>query len=184
MTIGEKIRTLRKARHFSQEQVAELLGVSRQTVSKWETNEAYPNPDNLKGLAEIFQVAITELTNPDNRVALVYDLKAELTRRSRGGWRVVIAILAGLFAITFSAALYGRWHGADQSTVFLLVCLSAAFILAAFLPLWLMILRFVYQDCRRRGLKPTFYVLISCSVVGLAYYILQRDYLTDLAKSK
>lgn len=86
-----------------------------------------------------------------------------------------------LFVGTFAAALYTRFNGYTDSFVFVLVCLSAVFILAAFLPIFIMILRYVYQDCKRRGIKPTFYVLISFSVVGLAYYILRRDYLTEMA---
>ena len=43
MKIGEKIRTLRKANNMSQEALAELLGVTFQAVSKWETNTALPD---------------------------------------------------------------------------------------------------------------------------------------------
>mgnify|MGYP000013632361 CR=1 FL=1 len=47
MTIGETIQCLRTKRRLSQEQLAELVGVSRQAVSKWELNAALPDTDKL-----------------------------------------------------------------------------------------------------------------------------------------
>lgn len=180
MTLGEKIHELRKTRKMSQERVAELLGVSRQAVSKWKTSQSHPNTENLICLAEIFNVSVEELTNPDTKVAFVYDLREELNRMRKNskGWIVLIITFIILFVGTFAAALYMRFNGYNDSTVFLLVCLSAILILAAFLPVFIIILRYVYKDCKLRGIKPTFYVLICFSSLGLVYYILRRDYLT------
>ena len=61
MTLGEKIYKLRTKRSMTQEQLAEKIGVSRQSVSKWETDCAIPDIEKLKLLAEIFEVSITEL---------------------------------------------------------------------------------------------------------------------------
>ena len=59
MTLGEKIYKLRTKRSMTQEQLAEKIGVSRQSVSKWETDSAIPDIEKLKLLAEIFEVSIT-----------------------------------------------------------------------------------------------------------------------------
>ena len=59
--LAENIRTFRKQRALTQEQLAEKIGVSRQSVSKWETDSAIPDIEKLKLLAEIFEVSITEL---------------------------------------------------------------------------------------------------------------------------
>ena len=56
MTLGEKITGLRKKRGLSQEELAITLGVSRQAVSKWETEEAKPDTDKIVALAEYFEV--------------------------------------------------------------------------------------------------------------------------------
>lgn len=61
MTIGEKIVELRTAADISQEQLAETLGVSRQSVSKWEMDQALPQIDKVLQLAEIFDVTTDEL---------------------------------------------------------------------------------------------------------------------------
>lgn len=58
MTIGQRISELRKERSYSQEYVAEQLGVSRQAVSKWETDLSVPDTNNLIGLSELFDVSV------------------------------------------------------------------------------------------------------------------------------
>ena len=61
MILSEKIIMLRKKYGWSQEELAERLDISRQSVSKWETDSAIPDIEKLKLLAEIFEVSITEL---------------------------------------------------------------------------------------------------------------------------
>ncbi len=61
MTIGQKITQMRIASDISQEQLSESLGVSRQSVSKWETDQALPQIDKVLQLAELFGVTVDEL---------------------------------------------------------------------------------------------------------------------------
>lgn len=59
--LAERIYNLRKRRALSQEELAEALGVSRQTVSKWERGAAVPELDKLRALSELFGVSLDEL---------------------------------------------------------------------------------------------------------------------------
>lgn len=59
--LAERIYTLRKQRARSQEQLAEALGVSRQTVSKWENGTATPELEKLRAMAKCFGVTLDEL---------------------------------------------------------------------------------------------------------------------------
>lgn len=61
MTLGEKISDLRKRKGISQEKLAELLDVSRQAVTKWESGKGNPDTENLIRLSEIFGVSLDEL---------------------------------------------------------------------------------------------------------------------------
>ncbi len=61
MTIGEKITKLRAAAHISQEQLAEKLNVSRQSVCKWEADQALPQIDKVLQLCELFSVSADAL---------------------------------------------------------------------------------------------------------------------------
>lgn len=54
MTFGDKLSKLRREQNYTQEQFADLLGVSRQSVSKWESNLAYPETDKLVRICELF----------------------------------------------------------------------------------------------------------------------------------
>ena len=63
MEIGNKILELRKKNNLSQEKLAEQVGVSRQTISKWELGETSPDLKQSKKLSEIFNVSLDELVN-------------------------------------------------------------------------------------------------------------------------
>lgn len=56
MTLGEKLQRLRKARGMTQEQLAEQVGVSRQSLSGWENDTALPDTANVVALADLFDV--------------------------------------------------------------------------------------------------------------------------------
>ncbi|MCM1039342.1 MAG: helix-turn-helix domain-containing protein [Ruminococcus sp.] len=61
MTFAEKLRSLRKQAGMSQENLAEKLGVSRQAVTKWETDAGIPDIENIVAVSELFGVSIDEL---------------------------------------------------------------------------------------------------------------------------
>ena len=61
MTVGEKITKLRKEQNLTQEQFAEILKVSRQSVSKWERNDAYPETEKLIRIGKIFDCSLDYL---------------------------------------------------------------------------------------------------------------------------
>lgn len=63
MSIGNNLKNLRKNRGLSQELLAEKIGVSRQAVSKWETDATIPSTANLIKLADILGVDLTALTS-------------------------------------------------------------------------------------------------------------------------
>lgn len=65
MEFGEKLQNLRKASNLSQEQLADMLGVSRQSVSKWESGVTYPEMDKLIAMAKLFKCSMDDLVNND-----------------------------------------------------------------------------------------------------------------------
>ncbi len=65
MKFGANLKRVRKMRKISQEELADKLGVSRQSVSKWETGENYPSMNNIMCLCTIFKCNINELVNED-----------------------------------------------------------------------------------------------------------------------
>ena len=65
MSFADNLIQLRKINNLSQEDIAEKIGVSRQTLSKYETGESLPDIDRCKQLAELFGVAVDDLISYD-----------------------------------------------------------------------------------------------------------------------
>lgn len=61
MNLGEKLFELRKTKNLTQDEVAEKLNVTRQTVSKWETNQSSPDFDKIVPICELFEIGVEEL---------------------------------------------------------------------------------------------------------------------------
>ena len=90
MTLGEKIKACRQTAGMSQEKVAELVGVSRQAVTKWEANQSAPNTENLFKLAEIFGTTVDFLlasreaeNSPAEQIHQLYKLEEEKKAKAR-----------------------------------------------------------------------------------------------------
>ena len=63
MKFGENLKLIRKSKNMSQEDLAEAVNVSRQSVSKWETGDAYPEMNNILELCKIFNCTINDLVH-------------------------------------------------------------------------------------------------------------------------
>lgn len=74
MNIGNHLMMARKRKGLSQESVAEKLGVSRQTISKWETCETLPDICQAKTLATIYGISLDELITFDSDVQELQDI--------------------------------------------------------------------------------------------------------------
>lgn len=67
MTIGERIRKLRKDNELYQEDIAKRIGVSRQAVASWELDRTLPSMKNAYAMAEVFKCDISDITGTDMR---------------------------------------------------------------------------------------------------------------------
>lgn len=61
MTLGEKLKSIRKQSGMSQEKLAEKIGVSRQAITKWETGAGIPDIENMVAISSLFNISIDEL---------------------------------------------------------------------------------------------------------------------------
>lgn len=82
MTTGEKIAKLRKENNYTQEQLAELLGVSRQSVSKYESGLVYPETEKLIRLSELFGCTVDYLLKDYMEMENNIEVDAESTEKS------------------------------------------------------------------------------------------------------
>ncbi|MCQ4637296.1 helix-turn-helix domain-containing protein [Anaerovorax odorimutans] len=68
MTFAEKLKKLRTKNEYSQEQLADMLNVSRQAITKWETGKGMPDIENLKAIADLFDVTLDSLVREEEEL--------------------------------------------------------------------------------------------------------------------
>ncbi len=71
MSLGEKLKSIRKRFGLSQEELASIMNVSRQAITKWESDTGLPDTENLKELSRIFNLTIDYLLNNNELPLLV-----------------------------------------------------------------------------------------------------------------
>lgn len=76
MTFGEKFKEARKKTGLSQEELAEIIGISRAAVAKWETDKGLPDIENLKAIAKLLDVSIDYLLDDGSTIDLSVTKKA------------------------------------------------------------------------------------------------------------
>lgn len=103
MNLGKKIAELRKKNNLSQEELAEKVGVARQTISKWEIGDTTPDINQVKIISKIFNISIDELV--DNDINNVIVEKVSNTEKLAG---ITIKILKvfGIMIIVFIILIF------------------------------------------------------------------------------
>lgn len=89
MELNEKLQELRKSRGLTQEELAELLFVSRTAVSKWETGKGYPSIDSLREISRYFSVSIDDLLSADKLISIA-------ERENKSNIRNICDIIIGI----------------------------------------------------------------------------------------
>ena len=97
MELGNKILELRRKNNLSQEQLAEKLDVTRQTISKWELGETSPDIKQAKELSKIFKISLDELV--DNDVKNIIVEKVSNTEKLAGMVIKIIKFIGVVFLI-------------------------------------------------------------------------------------
>ena len=110
MTLGEKIAKQRKDLNYTQEQLADILGVSRQSISKWESDIAYPETDKLIELGKLFECSMDyllkeEITEKTGVPTSVFTEKVEeiskkvITDKNKRKMKKVLKIIGIILAV-------------------------------------------------------------------------------------
>ena len=109
MDIGEKINKIRKMSGMTQEELAEKLNVSRQTISKWEKGISSPDLECAVSLCELFQLSLDDFMKGDQTVKKEEKLSLQdMMKINRRSQKKTSLLLSGLFflVIGFLAALF------------------------------------------------------------------------------
>jgi transcriptional regulator with XRE-family HTH domain len=96
MEIGPKFKKARLEKKLTQENVAEILNVSRSTISSWEVGRSYPDLDNLVSISNLYDVSLDNLLREDSK--MVKKLSLDTTQKKR--FKIIISLLLIFIVIT------------------------------------------------------------------------------------
>ncbi len=103
MTIGDRLLKLRKERNLSQEELANVLDVSRQTISKWETNQSVPDFDKIVPLCNYFNITTDELLTGKENIVEANSINVKSNFARNIAIAVALYIMSIVAIIIFSA---------------------------------------------------------------------------------
>ncbi|MDE5630985.1 MAG: helix-turn-helix domain-containing protein, partial [Bacilli bacterium] len=122
MDLGEKIANLRKESKLSQEELAEKIGVARQTISKWELNETAPDIKQAKELSHIFNVSLDELVGNDisnvvvEKISNTEKLAGIIIKILKVAGIILVAMVVIDLIVLISAVLFFRPNSSKVDT--------------------------------------------------------------------
>jgi DNA-binding XRE family transcriptional regulator len=122
--IARQIREHRTRLGLSQEDLAERIYVSRQTISNWETDRTYPDVHSLLLLSTLFAVTIDELVKGD---VVVMKKTVDEKRMRAWTWVMTVCIVVGILSITPAMSYWGNWGIAFPLAILIIGC-AASFV--------------------------------------------------------
>ena len=114
MEIGSKLKSARNSIGLTQEQAAEALGVSRQTISNWENNKSYPDIISVIKMSDIYSVSLDHLLKEENSMKHTYqEFLEESTNTVRAKRRLEKIILFSTYFLvwTITMVIFGLVKG-------------------------------------------------------------------------
>ncbi|MGV3126902.1 helix-turn-helix domain-containing protein [Streptococcus orisratti] len=127
MNVGQKLQLARNKQGLTQEQIAQQLQVSRQTISNWENNKSYPDIVSLITLSELYQISLDQLLKGDK--AMIEHL-SKSTNTVASNRRLLTAIILNII-ILIAFILFNSLI--TQSTTLLFTCFLIALASTTFL---------------------------------------------------
>ncbi len=116
MEIGTKIKNARNESGFSQEQAAEALGVSRQTISNWENEKTYPDIVSVVKMSDLYSISLDHLLKEEIHMKQTYtEYLEESTNIVKSKNRVAKIVLISVFLFVFAMSEIVLWLFAPNS---------------------------------------------------------------------
>ncbi len=127
--LGERLFKLRRDKKLSQEEVAEKLNVTRQTISKWETNQSMPDFDKVVPLCELYGITTDELfielkrkeTSKNTEFVIDSAEKLKTSKKAKGIAVSIVLYFLGIVWIMISIPVMNM-NPIVASAIFLLIC--------------------------------------------------------------
>lgn len=126
MSLGQRLIELRKSKQLSQEEVADKLNVTRQTISKWETDQSSPEFDKIIPLCELFEISTEELIigrkeKTEEQKEIILDTEENKKKRTIGLVSSIFLYFLSVVWIMISIPVLNM-NPVVGSAIFLLIC--------------------------------------------------------------
>lgn len=134
MNLGENLLKLRKKKGLSQEEVADKLNVTRQTISKWETNQSTPDFDKIVPICKLYDVSSDELLTGNKKESLneiSNDKNADKTNKRKHALGISLGVLIYFISVVWIMITIPvmELNPIVSSAVFLVICGISTFII-------------------------------------------------------
>lgn len=117
MEIGSKLNNARNNCRLTQEQAAEVLGVSRQTISNWENNKSYPDIISVIKMSDIYSVSLDHLLKEEKSMNQTYqEFLEESTNTVKAKRRLEKIILFSTYFLVWTIAMVIFWQAKGSMT--------------------------------------------------------------------
>lgn len=117
MEIGSKLNNARNNCRLTQEQVAEVLGVSRQTISNWENNKSYPDIISVIKMSDIYSVSLDHLLKEEKSMKQTYqEFLEESTNTVKAKRRLEKIILFSTYFLVWTITMVIFWQAKGSMT--------------------------------------------------------------------
>lgn len=107
MDMAERLQELRRKANYSQEQIADMLGISRQAISKWESGQGKPEIDNIIKLTDIYDVSSDYiLLGKEDKKEIAEPVETENSKTKKTAHSIILILAAAaIITVLFIAAL-------------------------------------------------------------------------------
>jgi len=159
MELNEKLQELRKQKGLTQEELAEILYVSRTAVSKWESGRGYPNLESLKAIARFFGVTIDELLSGEELLTLA---EADTQNKEKYFRDLLFGLLDCGVAMFFFLPFFGqRGEGVVQEVSLLSLVEIAPYLRAAYVSVVIGIVALGVLTLTLQNLQRSFWLKVK-----------------------
>lgn len=132
MLLNEQLKKLRLEHNYTQEDIAKKIGISKQSVSKWELGKTYPDIDNLVMLSDIYGITIDELIRED----IAFKKRIKVKRKNKLSdflWASLVFTLFFLIKGAVSGEFSLEFSSVGQSITSIIILIITWFLLGVFL---------------------------------------------------
>ncbi|MGF3112557.1 helix-turn-helix domain-containing protein [Facklamia sp. P9177] len=128
MSLGQQLKTARLHANLTQEEVAEKIGVTRQSVSNWENEKNYPDIRSVIDLSNLYQISLDQLMKGDEKLINHYQESSNVVRSNKHLFKIILislTIILALFILHHLMPNHVEWLLA----IFIIMAITAGIII-------------------------------------------------------